>query len=386
MSKSPQKAIYVQKPNGEMAGSQSLAGSEGAVSVPTKAATVPAGVEGVEASGLSRFVHLLPASGQAEGVEVDVEELSVQIDELAEQVATLKAAEADQVFRVGDLGVEDTHLWGEDDEISRVEAIDLVRLNRAKARELRTQALVAAEEAEGTQLLKPYGGGLLGTAEATGTYVPNTRDWLLARAQGIGGSDKIGYLDEDNRFVPYTVSKVEKMLSSKTPQAIEEIRRTAPVEPPAEDQADDSPLPIKIGNALERTIQHEFAVAHPEYSHFEDKSSRIAAGRPWHRFNPDGVLQDAGTGAFGVFEAKTSRDLATYEQALPGYKAQCLHNAAAAGLNFAVLVADVEGEARQQVVRLDFTDAQLAAYRRTLDAVWLHAKPTYDRSRLGRFR
>jgi hypothetical protein len=65
--------------------------------------------------------------------------------------------------------------------------------------------------------------------------------------------------------------------------------------------------------------------------------------------------------------------------------AQCLHNAAAADLPFAVLVADVEGEAAQRVIRLDFTPAQRADYRRSLDRVWKFIKPVYDR-RMGRFR
>jgi hypothetical protein len=130
---------------------------------------------------------------------------------------------------------------------------------------------------------------------------------------------------------------------------------------------------------LERTIQYEFAKNHSEYTHYEDKNTRTAKGRPWHRFNPDGVLQDNATQEFGIFEAKTSRDTATFEKALPGYLAQCLHNASAANLKFAVLVADIEGESNQFVYRIDFTDKQLQDYKDTVDRAWLLYKPRYDK-------
>lgn len=297
----------------------------------------------------------------------------------------LKELDDEAVVRVGDLGLDEKHVWSDDDIISKKEAIDLVRLEKAIAREERTKELYAIAEAEGLQVLSEYGEGALGIAEATGTFEPNTKEWLLNRAQGIGGSDKIGYLNEDNQFVPYEGGQLRHMLSTKTPEAIAKIEATARTEALKPGQVDESPLPIKIGNALERTIQFEFAVNNPQYNHLEDKSSRISSGRPWHRFNPDGVLQEKETGAYGIFEAKTSRDAETYAKALPGYKAQCLHNAAAADLDFAVLVADIEGESEQRVVRLDFSKEEREAYRKQLDKVWLWVKPENDR-RLGRFR
>lgn len=307
------------------------------------------------------------------------------IAEVDDKIAAIKALPEDAYVRVGDLRLSNTHVWNDDDVISRKDALDLARLEKAIAREARTEFLVASERAAGVERLHQYGDGLLGTAEATGTYEPNTREWLLARAQGIGGSDKIGYLNDANEFVPYDASHLRSMLSSKTPEAIAKIEATARTEPLPEGAIDDSPLPIQIGNRLERTIQYEFAVNNPQYVHLEDKSSRISVGRPYHRFNPDGVLQDKSTGQYGIFEAKTSRDAVTFEKALPGYKAQCLHNAAAANLPFAVLVADVEGEAEQRVVRLDFTEKELADYRRSLDRVWKYVKPDFERRR-GQFR
>lgn len=314
-----------------------------------------------------------------------IRELSDAVTSVEEKIAALNMLETDQCVRVGDLGLTEAHVWDEDSIISKKDAIDLARLERAKLREARTQELLEAEKSLGIQRMKEYGEGKLGTSIAVGTHEPNTLPWLLARAEGIGGSDKIGYLNENNEFIPYDGRHLRPMLASKSPAAIEKIKRTARTEPLTEGQIDDSSLPIKIGNALERTIQYEFAVTHPEYTHYEDKSSRVAEGRPHHRFNPDGVLQDNKTGEYGIFEAKTSRNAETFEKALPGYKAQCLHNAAAANLPFAVLVADVEGEPTQRVLRLDFTPQELETYRQNLDHIWFTAKPEFERS-MGKFR
>lgn len=300
------------------------------------------------------------------------------------KLAALNELDEGALVRVGDLQVTDSHVWGDDDVISRRDAIDLLRLNKAQARAAQTAALIAAEEAAGVSRLSAYGDGALGTAVATGTYEPNTLPWLLQRAGGVGGSDKIGYLTEENEFVPYEYGKLRSMLDSKTPEAIERMKATARTESLPLGQVDDSPLPIKIGNAMERTVQYEFAVAHPEYLHLEDKSSRVAVGREHHRFNPDGVLQERETGRYGIFEAKTARNWDTFAAALPGYKAQCLHNAAAADLDFAELVADIEGYG-QFSMRLDFTAEQRADYRRSLDKVWFWVKPEHERRR-GQFR
>ena len=311
-------------------------------------------------------------------------DLEQSIRDYDDTLSALGALPAEATVRVGDLQVTDLHVWGVDDVISQREAFDLVRLNKAQARAAQAEALMAAEEAAGVARLSAFGSGPLGSAVATGTYEPNTLPWLLQRAGGIGGSDKIGYLDENNEFVPYEYGRLRSMLDSKTPEAVEQMKATARTGPLPSGAVDASPLPIKIGNTMERTIQYEFAVAHPEYLHLEDKSSRVAVGREHHRFNPDGVLQERETGRFGIFEAKTARNWDTFASALPGYKAQCLHNAAAADLDFAELVADIEGYG-QFSLRLDFSAEERAEYRRALDRVWFWIKPEHERRR-GQFR
>lgn len=265
-------------------------------------------------------------------------------------------------------------------EISGKEAIDIYRLEKALRREKRTELLLAQDEKDGISRILSYDSESLGNSTVEGFHEPNTKEWLLARTQGIGGSDKIGYVDDAGNFVPFDADGkkhyVYSVLAKKTNAHI------AAIESGEEGVVEESEqaLPLRIGNALEKTIQYEFAANHSEYDHYEDKTTRVAdGGRTWHRFNPDGVLKDKNTEEFGIFEAKTSRDKDTFEKALPGYRAQCLHNAAAANLNFAVLVADVEGSNKQYVEKITYTEKQLQDYRDAVDRVWLLYKPTYDR-------
>jgi hypothetical protein len=308
---------------------------------------------------------------------------SGEVELLDDKISFLQEAlisDPDAVVLLSDLDdITVPHNLEADSELTIKQALDLYRLEKSLYREARTLIEQQADQDNGVQHLTSFGDGKLGSAKKDSFYEPNTREWLLARTKGIGGSDKLGYIDEHGEFVSYdSIGKrgyLNSVLADKSPDAINEIMNSEQVSESEESQA----LPLRIGNHLEKTIQYEFAKSHPEYKHFEDKNTRTAEGRPWHRFNPDGVLQDSQSEEFGIFEAKTSRDTATFEKALPGYLAQCLHNASAADLNFAVLVADIEGEPNQFVYRVDFTAKQLQDYRDTVDRAWLLHKPRYDK-------
>lgn len=308
---------------------------------------------------------------------------SGEIALINEKISFLQEAlisDPDAVVLLSDLDdITVAHNLEPDSELTLKQALDLYRLEKTLYREARTIVEQQADEANGVSHLHAFGDGKLGSAKKDSFYEPNTQEWLLARTNGIGGSDKLGYVDEHGEFVSYdSIGKrgyLNRVLEEKSPNAIAHILESERVVSDEESQA----LPLRIGNRLERTIQYDFAKSHPEYKHFEDKNTRTAEGRPWHRFNPDGVLQDSQTNEFGIFEAKTSRDIGAFEKALPGYLSQCLHNASAANLNFAVLVADIEGEPNQFVYRVDFTEKQLQDYRDTVDRAWLLHKPRYDR-------
>lgn len=303
------------------------------------------------------------------------------LDENIEFLQKSLTSDPDAVVLVSDLeDITVEHAFQRDQEISLKEALDLYRLEKAVYREKRTILEMKEDKKEGLKRISLFGNGKLGSANKEAFHEPNTKEWLLARTNGIGGSDKLGYVDEQGEFVSYdSIGKkhyLNSILAEKSPKAISSMESADATTPSKE--ADQS-LPLRIGNTLERTIQYEFAKNHNEYSHFEDKNTRTAEGRSWHRFNPDGVLQDKKTNEFGIFEAKTARDSVTFEKALPGYLAQCLHNASAANLNFAVLVADIEGEPNQFIYRIDFTDKQLQDYKDTVDRAWLLYKPRYDK-------
>jgi hypothetical protein len=308
---------------------------------------------------------------------------SEEIALLDEKISFLRESaleDPESVVLLSDLDdITVSHNFSPDSELTLEEALDLHRLEKAAFLDARTTRLQQDDKERGITHLHPFGDGSLGSAKKDSFYEPNTKEWLLARTQGIGGSDKLGYVDEYGEFVSYdSIGKrgfLNKILADKSPAAIAEITDSE------WEERDEKELNLapRVGNYLERTIQYDFAKAHPEYTHFEDKNTRTAEGRPWHRFNPDGVLKDTETEDFGVFEAKTSRDIGAFERALPGYLAQCLHNASAANLNFAVLVADIEGEPNQFVYRVDFTEKQLQDYRDTVDRAWLLHKPRYDK-------
>ena len=308
---------------------------------------------------------------------------SKEIAELDETITVLKEAlqeYPDAKIKVSDLeGITVEHSFDYDDEITIKEAIDLYRLEKAIYREKRTLLEQAEDAKQGKARILSYGDKPLGTAAKESFHEPNTKEWLLARTKGIGGSDKLGYVDENGDFVAYdSIDKkyyLNSILAEKSPNAIKKINETDFTAVEEKDQA----LPLRIGNTLERTIQYEFAKNNPEYTHYDDKNTRTAEGRSWHRFNPDGVLQDNESSQFGIFEAKTARDKETFEKSLPGYLAQCLHNASAANLSFAVLVADIDGEPDQFVYRVDYTPEQLQNYRDVVDRAWLLHKPRYDK-------
>jgi hypothetical protein len=323
-----------------------------------------------------------------------VEELTAKIDEVEAKLEELRALPAVvddagkevESIRVGDLAV-DPFTYELDDLVTKTNAEYLLRLEKASFREARTDLLKAQDEANGLVVLEEFGDRKLGVAVDEGVYEPNSREWLLARTAGIGGSEKIGEINDLGQFIPFDESGrrryLHKIFAKKTPAAVDAILTA---EANADGRLGKPMLAAEIGNRLERTIQYEFAKAHPEYKHYEDKATRSAPGRSWHRFNVDGIVEDVNNGNLGVFEAKTSKSAETYEKARRGYMAQCLHNVAGAWdetgngpkVTFAVLVADIEGEAEQRVIRMDFTEDQIRNYRAALDRAWLIHKPEYD--------
>lgn len=325
-----------------------------------------------------------------------LEELDASIQAATADLEELRAMEVP----VGEDGKEipsipvtslncDPYNYEEDALLTKGQAEYLLRLEKATAREQKTLLEKAADEAAGNQVVSEFGDRQLGAAVNEGVYEPNSREWLLARTQGIGGSEKIGEITDSGQFIAFDESGrrryLHKIFAKKTDVAIEAIQTAQANE---DGRLGKAPIAAEIGNRLERTVQYEFAKNNPHLHHFEDKATRSAPNRPWHRFNVDGILEDKQTGELGVFEAKTAKDTETFEKARRGYMAQCLHNVAGAydpegkgpKVTFAYLVADIEGEPEQRVIRMEFTDSQLRSYREAIDRAWLVHKPEYDQN------
>jgi hypothetical protein len=330
----------------------------------------------------SKYYEAFQDKNIADGVasiDADIAHLDANIHAIRKELEE----NPESVYQVEDLpGLTLDTYHEEGEEISGKEAIDLYRLEKAVKREKRTEILIEQDSKDNINRIEAYSAEELGSSVVEGFHEPNTKEWLLARTQGIGGSDKIGYVDDSRKFVPFDAEDKKHYLYSVLAKKTESHKASIESGEDGPTEESQQALPLRIGNAMEKTIQYEFAVNHPEFVHYEDKTTRVAnEGRTWHRFNPDGVLQDKETQEFGIFEAKTSRDKETFEKALPGYRAQCLHNASAAGLNFAVLVADIEGSNKQYVEKITYTEKELQDYRDAVDRVWLLYKPTYDRKK-----
>jgi hypothetical protein len=305
-----------------------------------------------------------------------------------------------EIFRVSELGV-DPWAFDPDALVTKDNAIYLLRLNKANAREALDEEQARLEAAAGASYISEFGDRRLGNAVEDGVYEPNSKEWLLLRTRGLGGSDKIGEMVEDYdpitgektiRFVAFDESGRHQQLNSvfakKSPSAIANIEA---MEEGGSREASTAFIAAEIGNRLERAVQRRFAREDQTgLQHFEDKASRHDPQRPWHRFNVDGLLYDPATGTYGITEIKTSKSGGTYDRARKGYLAQCLHNVAGAYGNsegpkvtFAVLVAEVEGETEQRRERYDFTEDMIVGYREALDRAWLLHKPAYDAREAG---
>lgn len=326
------------------------------------------------------------------GLQADYDAAEARLAEFIEQSADLP--DRAEIFRVSELGV-DPWAFDPDALVTKDNAIYLLRLEKATIREALDDEQTRLDQEAGIHYISEFGDRRLGNAVEDGVYEPNSKEWLLLRTRGLGGSDKIGEMVEDYdpitgeksiRFVAFDESgrhqALNAVFSKKSPSAIAAIEA---MEGGESRGASTTFIAAEIGNRLERAVQRRFAREDKSVQHFEDKASRHDPERPWHRFNVDGLLYDENTGTYGILEVKTSKSGATYERARKGYLAQCLHNVAGAAGNsegpkvtFAVLVAEVEGETEQRRERYDFTPEMISGYRDSLDRAWLLHKPAYD--------
>lgn len=196
------------------------------------------------------------------------------------------------------------------------------------------------EEARANGTFREYTEETLNDLVVTGDFPSGSREWLEQRQQGIGGSD-VGKI-----IGVYKRSERDDILESKiNPITDEEVEAQAAGHTTFEGATGR-------GNAWEQLIAHKFAENNPDARIAYCKSSWKNSKNEFQFANFDGLMLDKNGKPNGILEIKTASDASKWgnpEDGLdavpPGYRAQALWYAHAAGFNkgaVAVMIDDRE--------------------------------------------
>lgn len=175
----------------------------------------------------------------------------------------------------------------------------------------------------------------LGNAVQTTGFEPNSREWLEARFDTVGGSD-VGALAK----MDFTPAKDLKFYDKKGLERSE----LSKIEMPSDESIAKSQNlsrggkagPLYRGTVWEDRIRDDYTKDHPELTVYNAKDQYMNPERPWQKINVDGVISDRPDGKpNGILEIKTGSDAAAWETSVPiGYRAQSLYYLNATGLDF----------------------------------------------------
>lgn len=175
----------------------------------------------------------------------------------------------------------------------------------------------------------------VGAAHSVAKFEPNTREWLEARQDTVGGSD-VGALaendltaDEDKTY--WMKRNIQSAINSKimtvTDETVAKSRRLGL----------GGRGPLYRGTVWEDRIRNDFAKDHPELTVINSKNQYANEKRPWQQVNVDGILSsDGGKTPEGILEIKTGGAPASWANGVPiSYRAQTLYYLNATGLKYA---------------------------------------------------
>lgn len=166
----------------------------------------------------------------------------------------------------------------------------------------------------------------IGSALQTTGFEPNTKEWLDARFDTVGGSD-VGALAK----IDFTPEKDLKFYDKKGLERVEESKLRLPS---PENIAMNQNLSkggkagaLYRGTVWEARIRDGYAKDHPELKVYDAKDQYVNPKRPWQKINVDGVISDRPDGKpNGILEIKTGGDARTWENGVPvGYRSQSLY-------------------------------------------------------------
>ena len=175
-------------------------------------------------------------------------------------------------------------------------------------------------------------------------YPSNSREWLIQRQGGIGGSDvgAILKLDKD-----YATSNYDRVLDSKLIDYTSMDDSDFVVTEENESRAIHGAM--QRGDAWESSIARMFADKNPEFKLLHSKATWQDPDEPWKRANFDGLLSSTGDEPDGILEIKTAANPDKWADGVPaGYRAQVLWYLETTGLDYGYVAVQIDDNEYRQ--------------------------------------
>lgn len=211
----------------------------------------------------------------------------------------------------------------------------------------RTAQLVEAED-NSPHVVRAYHDEDLdrvGLVTTTTSFEPNSREWLEARQDTLGGSDvgviAVNDFASEDELTYWDRRGLDRVVESKTVALTEESLAKS------RKLSLGGSGPLYRGTVWENRIRNDFAKDHPKLQVINTKNQYAREDRPWQQINVDGILSSRSDGKpDGILEIKTSGAPSTWANGVPlSYRAQTLYYLNATGLKYAkvrVLINDTE--------------------------------------------
>lgn len=186
--------------------------------------------------------------------------------------------------------------------------------------------------------LPEYTVSTLGTATFIGQAEGGSDEWHALRQLGIGGSQ---ILDAAGYEVEYTSHRLKRKSENGRGYALEDLLHEKTLTP--EERVDEGSDATQRGHLWEPVLLDAYA---------EFTGANVVIGKqtwrgpkPWQVVNVDGIVLDADGVPEGLVECKNSNNHKKWEKGVPvEFRAQVLYYLDATGLEYADLVARVNGD------------------------------------------
>lgn len=220
---------------------------------------------------------------------------------------------------------------------------------------------IHVEEVYRKHPLPEYEAGTLGTATFIGQAEGGTDEWHSLRQLGIGGSQ---ILDAAGYEVDYKSHRLKRKSDNGRGYALEDLLHEKTLN--AEERVDEGSDATQRGHLWEPVLLDAYA---------EFTGANVVIGKqtwrgpkPWQVVNVDGIILGADGKPEGLVECKNSNNDKKWEKGVPvEFRAQVLYYLDATGLEYADLVARVNGDVTvHRITRGEALDLHPSTQRGTL--------------------